>query len=774
MSLEEFKSKRIRVFRNGDAFTPGKRLVVSTRVFRNYEQVDAVRSEEYSMEYKLTMTVQFLHTLSDEVSLLNGAVRRVYALDSASSAPSQIRALDDLKDGGLYVATGGEPFRRATYMINTTDVEDENTVRPAGERERRRTSVRPWGGGGASVRARFGMSRVGEEDRTKDHDRERGIFGPTSKAYKVVVFENGEAANPGTKVILNYRNCRTYEQLLHYLTDHLHLNVRKLYDAETSRRVSNLRQLRDGQNLVAAGGEGLKRLPYLLENLHTIEKDKEDTEEDRKTVRGWEGDAPRVITIFPNGDPYHNGWTFTITKRKFPSLHRLLDHINTQGHAPSILVHRLHALQPPRYPVIKSIDDFNNGSAYIAVSGTDQLIKTAYNVNANDVTAGTHGLGGVTMATEHLAGIRRVRRRTRKEGDEGDDREQWRRVKEVDRKGRDMEEDKEQKSKAKSGMDRREPAVEEVKGRTANSKDQQQSKAAKPPTQEPARRKTPAAKPKSKQHPPPTDPEIEEDAALITQNDAQSLYESENIQEMKAESKADARGQTLTDGAASRKVRRRRPKGAEEDQDEQEEEIEVEDEEVETEPVESGSKTTRRRVVTKRKGRQEQEDGDSGEEVEEEVTEEVVLADVSGKKVEKQRKERLVRDGESEGEEISDPESQRTNGHKTTTRKTIRRVRKHKQQPDAEASEAESYYEDEDTGTRPQSQLSTVSRTTGTKSTNQVKGGQQSGARRVDKDAERDRGDDVEQGELKKTKSKIPLPKLPNGSRQELRRDSTG
>ena len=38
-TFEEFRSRKIKVFRNGDTWTPGKKMVISNRVFRNYEQV---------------------------------------------------------------------------------------------------------------------------------------------------------------------------------------------------------------------------------------------------------------------------------------------------------------------------------------------------------------------------------------------------------------------------------------------------------------------------------------------------------------------------------------------------------------------------------------------------------------------------------------------------------------------------------------------------------------------------------------------------------------
>ena len=40
MSHPEFRSKKIKIFRNGDVYSHGKKMVVSGRVFLNYEQVE--------------------------------------------------------------------------------------------------------------------------------------------------------------------------------------------------------------------------------------------------------------------------------------------------------------------------------------------------------------------------------------------------------------------------------------------------------------------------------------------------------------------------------------------------------------------------------------------------------------------------------------------------------------------------------------------------------------------------------------------------------------
>ncbi|KAJ1537207.1 Doublecortin domain-containing protein 2C, partial [Cladochytrium tenue] len=103
-ATEDFRSRKIRIFRNGDVFAPGKKLVVSPRVYRNYEQ--------------------FLHNISLELNLLNGAVRRVYTLDGRA-----VRGLADLCDGQSYVATGGEQFKHVAYRVLD---DDAAVVAPAG------------------------------------------------------------------------------------------------------------------------------------------------------------------------------------------------------------------------------------------------------------------------------------------------------------------------------------------------------------------------------------------------------------------------------------------------------------------------------------------------------------------------------------------------------------------------------------------------------------------------------------------------------------------
>ncbi|KAI8854135.1 hypothetical protein BC829DRAFT_242968 [Chytridium lagenaria] len=235
-SLDEFKSRKVRIFRNGDVHHPGKKFVVSTRIFRNFEQ--------------------FLLRVSEDLSLVNGAVRRIHTLQG-----TPVRDLEELEDNGFYVATAGEMFRRSVYPV-------------AGEETERKAMV---GRGRRHVAGAAYEAEEGEGEK----EREEKLFGPSTKAYRVIVFANGETSNPGIKLVLNHRNCKSFEQLLNVLSNLLRLKtgfVRKLYDAENGRRIQALRDLKDGQNLVAGTWETFRRVKYPLLNPNMTQFDvkKED------------------------------------------------------------------------------------------------------------------------------------------------------------------------------------------------------------------------------------------------------------------------------------------------------------------------------------------------------------------------------------------------------------------------------------------------------------------------------------------------------------------
>lgn len=358
MTFDDFKSKRIKLYRNGDVFQLGRKMIVSSKSFRNFEQ--------------------FLHHVSVELSLTTGAARRIYSMDGRI-----VRKLDDLEDNGLYVATSGEAYKKVPYPI--TDAAEALVAN-----KNKTTEM--------NYRLPLATDKfLSYHPANSDDSEEEPIFGPTSKAYIVFVYPNGDSRVPGVRFLLNYRTCRTFHQLLKSLSNVVYQTggVKRVYDIDTGKRVQRLSELKDGQNLACASSDAFKQCPYPLitpvENAQTKK----------------EPEMRKVVTFYPNGDSYHTGYIVPVLKTRFPTLQKLIDHLNSQFRLVAGPVKQIYAINGKK---MKHVDHFENGEGYVLVSGSDPFIQVAYNVNSDEVSnrrqGEAKGLGGATTKNELMSMIR--------------------------------------------------------------------------------------------------------------------------------------------------------------------------------------------------------------------------------------------------------------------------------------------------------------------------------------------------------------------------------
>ncbi|KAM7403147.1 hypothetical protein PAMA_003866 [Pampus argenteus] len=87
-------TKTIIVYRNGDAFFPGRKIVVNPRQVANFDN--------------------FMTSLTGCVEAPSGAVRKLFTPRQGH----KVRRLDDLTHGGVYVAAGNEPFKKLDLFTN--------------------------------------------------------------------------------------------------------------------------------------------------------------------------------------------------------------------------------------------------------------------------------------------------------------------------------------------------------------------------------------------------------------------------------------------------------------------------------------------------------------------------------------------------------------------------------------------------------------------------------------------------------------------------------
>ncbi|KAJ3269554.1 hypothetical protein HDV01_001316 [Terramyces sp. JEL0728] len=315
---------------------------------------------------------------------------------------ARVRSLDELHDSRFYVATSGEPFKKVDYLV------EEDQIPPVFIGVSRATlSMQQTSQSQTSLtrrkinRSTGGLLTEDQKAEIRNQHSEKSLFGPSSKAFKIAVFENGEQMNEGVRLILNHRNCKTFEQLLKYLSSLKILKsgqVRKIYDAKSGKRIRVLNDLQPGQNIVLSSFDPFKKLPY-----HFIDL------ESKVPVMKKEKQVPKIVRFYPNGDAYHLGLGLTVTKKRFPTLSKVLDVLNSQIELVTGKIQKIYALDGTR---IYNVDDLRpNGN--VLVANDDPFIKLKYNVMAIQHNHGQPGLNGATLRNEYINKIRPITQRGR-------------------------------------------------------------------------------------------------------------------------------------------------------------------------------------------------------------------------------------------------------------------------------------------------------------------------------------------------------------------------
>ncbi|KAJ3350666.1 hypothetical protein HDU83_009489 [Entophlyctis luteolus] len=337
-TIDENRGVKVWVFANGDVFNQGKRIVVSSRVFKNYEQ--------------------FLLQVSKDLNLLHGAVRKVYTVQG-----ELITSLTQLRNGHSYVAVASsEVFKNVQYQVP--------------ERPGQSMLVSKTGDGGGAGLIKLMEKKKTVKNLTKIEEDDKPLFTSTSKGYRVIVYLNGNDKFADLKIVLNYRNCKSFERLLASLSQIFNRRIRRIYDAQTYTRVKCLQDLRNGQNLVVGGEhEPLLKLKYpVIDPL-------------MPPIKNAAHHIQKVVTFYPNGDAYHHGYQLTVKQARYPTLQHLLDHLNHAIHLVTGRATRIYRLDTGAQvsdsdpsPIFSTQENAPN--KFVLVSGDDVFYNIKYDMNA--------------------------------------------------------------------------------------------------------------------------------------------------------------------------------------------------------------------------------------------------------------------------------------------------------------------------------------------------------------------------------------------------------
>ena len=75
-----------------------------------------------------------------------------------------------------------------------------------------------------------------------------------------------------------------------------------------------MKDLHDGQNVVGVGYEPFRKGQFSIVKV--------DGDHEQKKTNIIINDR-KTITLYPNGDSYHNGWTVTIKASRYPTLKKV-------------------------------------------------------------------------------------------------------------------------------------------------------------------------------------------------------------------------------------------------------------------------------------------------------------------------------------------------------------------------------------------------------------------------------------------------------------------
>ncbi|XP_015213092.2 doublecortin domain-containing protein 2 isoform X1 [Lepisosteus oculatus] len=205
--------KNVVMYRNGDPYFEGRRLVINEKRVSTFET--------------------FLKEVTGGVQAPFGAVRNIYT----PKGGHRLTSLEHLQSGQQYVAAGREKFKKIDYLqIGAKKKKNlQNTA----------ALIKPVAHSRIIVSARF--------------------LKPIKEPCAIFVVANGDVLNPAVRLLIPRQVLGQFDHVLEMITEKMGLRilggVRSLYTLDGG-LISDGKELENGQFYVAVGRERLKKLPY--------------------------------------------------------------------------------------------------------------------------------------------------------------------------------------------------------------------------------------------------------------------------------------------------------------------------------------------------------------------------------------------------------------------------------------------------------------------------------------------------------------------------------
>uniref|UniRef100_A0A8C5T7T5 Doublecortin domain-containing protein 2 n=1 Tax=Malurus cyaneus samueli TaxID=2593467 RepID=A0A8C5T7T5_9PASS len=246
--------KSVLVYRNGDPFFPGRRIVIHEKKVSNFDV--------------------FLKEVTGGVQAPFGAVRNIYT----PRGGHRVRQLEELQSGEQYVAGGREAFKKLNYLdigeAKRKPAEINNEVKPV-------THSR------ITVSARFRK--------------------PLQEPYTIFLIANGDLISPAVRLLIPRKTLNHWDHILEMVTEKVTLRsgaVHRLYTVG-GKLVQDGSDLENGEIYVAVGREKFKKLPYAFKFVSLI-----------FMYSSFQGNDRQSKSTIESSDPGENTSSTQLPKRK--------------------------------------------------------------------------------------------------------------------------------------------------------------------------------------------------------------------------------------------------------------------------------------------------------------------------------------------------------------------------------------------------------------------------------------------------------------------------
>uniref|UniRef100_A0A9J8A034 Doublecortin domain containing 2B n=2 Tax=Cyprinus carpio TaxID=7962 RepID=A0A9J8A034_CYPCA len=211
-----------------------------------------------------------------------------------------------------------------------------------------------------------------------------GVTSHLPPVKSVMVYRNGDPFFSGRRFVLNQRQISTMDAFLNDITLSIGapLAVRSLYTPRYGHRVTDLSDLQQGAQYVAAGFERFKKLDYLTSGLkkgplcRAVEPAQAKALFRPNVSAKWRKaiTLPCIIHVFRNGDILSPAMRLIIPHHMQKNLEQILSLISEKAMLRTGAVRRLCTLEGF---TVTSTEELESGQSYVAV-GTERFKKLPY------------------------------------------------------------------------------------------------------------------------------------------------------------------------------------------------------------------------------------------------------------------------------------------------------------------------------------------------------------------------------------------------------------